>query len=98
VGNTLTLTLAGSNGVPGAARAIIGTLRAANPSDAGYLTMYPGSGSPPTASNLNYTLPPEPSYAISDAVWVGLQDGKASIYVGGLGCTDVVFDLSGSIS
>lgn len=54
-GSATTVRLAGRNGVPANASAVIVNVTAINPSSVGFVTMHPCLAELPTASSLNYT-------------------------------------------
>jgi hypothetical protein len=53
------VTVAGVDGVPADASAVVANVTVAGPSGPGYLTVFPapttGTPTPPTASNVNFT-------------------------------------------
>jgi len=91
-GGTLELAVAGVNGVPANATAVVlnmTTTEATGPES--FLSVYPSGGSLPTVSNLNFTSGPPSTNAVVARVGDG---GKVKIY-NNLGSTDVVADLNG---
>jgi hypothetical protein len=62
-----------------------------NPTQSGFLTVYPSGATPPLASDLNFT----PGQTVPNLVVVKLgPDGKLALY-NLAGSTDVVVDLLG---
>jgi Regulator of chromosome condensation (RCC1) repeat len=55
VNGVIQLQIAGTNGVPAGASGIVMNVTVTQPDGDGWITAYPCSASPPTASNLNYT-------------------------------------------
>ncbi|MCU1391703.1 MAG: hypothetical protein JWM34_131 [Ilumatobacteraceae bacterium] len=90
---TLNLAVAGRGGLPAnTAGSVALNVTVTNPTAAGYLTVYPTGGHPPTASNLNFT----PGQTIANMVIVPVgTSGQVSIY-NSAGNSDVVVDLLGS--
>ncbi len=91
-GGTISLAVAGVNGVPANATAVVlnmTTTQATGPES--FLSVYPSDGTLPTVSNLNFTSGPPSTNAVVARVGT---DGKVKIY-NNLGSTDVVADLNG---
>ncbi|MBO0868296.1 MAG: right-handed parallel beta-helix repeat-containing protein [Micromonosporaceae bacterium] len=90
---TISLTLArGSNGIPArGATAVILSVTVTRPTAGGYLTVYPGLYSPPTASNLNWTS----GATVANLVVVAINGG-VQFYNGSPGTIHIVVDLVGS--
>jgi hypothetical protein len=92
-GGTISVQVAGLDGVPSNVTAAVLNVTVANPSAAGYLTVYPQGSSIPTASNVNYAA----GENTSNRVTVPLSsNGQISIYSSS--STDVVVDVSGYYS
>ncbi len=89
-GQTLTLQVTGLAGVPAAATAVVVNVTATDTTSAGYLTVFP-SGSPPLASNLNWT---EGSTVPNLVIATLNPTGGFSVY-NAHGSTDVVVDVLG---
>jgi hypothetical protein len=88
---TYKLEVARYYGVPARAEAVMLNVVAVYPSSWGWLTIYPGSGSLPLASNLNFTA----GTIVPNAVLSGIgTDGTVAISNAN-GTTDVVADLAG---
>jgi subtilase family serine protease len=90
-GATLTVGVAGSAGVPSAAKAVTLNVTAISPTAAGYLTAWSGTGAPPLSSNVNFaigqvvaTLATTP---VSSAGAVGLFNAS--------GTTNIAVDVEG---
>ena len=89
-GSTLTIDVAGLFTVPADAGAVVLNVTIANPTGAGFLTVFPAGQSLPFASNLNYTA----QQTVPNLVEVGLgPSGQVSLYT--TTQTDVVVDLEG---
>ncbi len=92
-GGTLTLTVAGSFGVPADASAVVLNVTAVSPSGPGFLTAYPTGAGQPLASSLNYVA----GEVVPNLVEVGTgSGGQISIY--SQAKTDVVVDLEGYVA
>ncbi len=90
-GGSMILAIAGANGVPANASAVILNVTAVDERTAGFFTLYPTGAPLPTASNLNWVA----GQTVANLVSVGLStDGKVTIY-NGLGMADAVVDLEG---
>ena len=88
-GSTSTLNIA-CTGVPAGAQAIVGNATiVSSQGQGGYLTLFP-SGSPPNASNLNYS----PGQVVPNSFTVGL-DASRNFRVYAAGATDLIIDVSG---
>ena len=89
-GSTLRLHVSGRVGVPAGADAEVLNLTAVDPTDAGFLTVFPCSAGRPNASNLNYA----PSTNVANAVITKLgTNGDVCIYT--FAATDLVADAAG---
>lgn len=85
------ITVAGINGVPADAKAVVVNITGVTPSYSTYLTAWPTGVTRPTASNLNLT----PGSIIPNLAVVKVgAGGKISIY-NNAGSTDVVVDIVG---
>jgi hypothetical protein len=83
--------LAGVAGIPVGAQAVVLNVTVANPSAAGFLTVYPSDASAPLASNLNFVA----GQTVANLVVVKVSsDGWATFSIGS-GTTDVVADVAG---
>jgi hypothetical protein len=87
-GATLTLTVPG---LPAGTTAVALNVTATNPTSASYLSVYPGGGSRPTASNLNFTA----GETIPNLVLVPLGPGDTVTFYNAAGTVDVIADLVG---
>ena len=72
-GSTRTIQLAGTNGVPADATAVVLSVVAIKPTAAGYLTAFPAGAARPVASSLNFAQ----GQVISNSVTVGLGPSGA---------------------
>jgi hypothetical protein len=92
-GGTLNVKVAGDNGVPVGASAAVLNVSEANPTAAGFLTVYPQGAAQPTAANVNYTA----GQVTGNRVIVPLSaSGGISIFSSA--AADVIVDLSGYFS
>ncbi|MFE6907041.1 hypothetical protein [Streptomyces erythrochromogenes] len=82
-------------GVPKGITAVALNVTVTNPKEAGHLSVFPGGGQTPTASNLNFTA--GQTVANSVIVPVG-PDGRLSVFNGAWAGTDVVVDVVGYYS
>jgi hypothetical protein len=87
-GRTLTLTVPG---LPAGATAVALNVTVTNPTASSYLSVYPGSGSRPTASNLNFTA----GQTIPNLVLVPLGPGNTVTFYNNAGTVNVIADLVG---
>ncbi len=72
--------------------AVVLNVTAVNPTDVGYLTVWPTGAARPSAANLNLN----PGLTLPNLVIAKVgSDGKVSIYSGGLAPTDIVVDVQG---
>ncbi|MFZ4809976.1 MAG: L,D-transpeptidase family protein [Ilumatobacteraceae bacterium] len=99
-GATVTINVTGAPGLPaaGPTRAAVLNVTITGPAGVGYWTVYPGTGSPPNASNLNvderWSLL-GPALAMPNLVTVRVAaDGTVSIFSSAGG--DVIVDMLGS--
>jgi hypothetical protein len=85
------VTVAGVGGVPVGAGAVVMNVTATEPTQAGYITVYPTGTQHPTASNLNFV----PGQNIANLVTAKIgANGQVSIY-NFAGDTQVLFDVVG---
>jgi hypothetical protein len=90
-GSIVEVPVAGRAGVPGDATAVTLNVTATDADIAGYLTVWPCAGAPPTASNVNY-----PAHTpVPNAVTVALSD-RGSVCVFTERRAQVVVDVFGS--
>ncbi|EQD68479.1 domain-containing protein-like protein, partial [mine drainage metagenome] len=89
----LTINVAGLGTIPDTATAVVVNLTAISPKGSGYLTAYPPSTSPPTASNLNFAT----SEVVSNEAAVELS-GSGTMDLVSNASTDVVVDVAGYFS
>jgi hypothetical protein len=88
----LTLSIPTVDGVPAAdMSAVVMNVTVTSPTKGGNLTVYPGAGSAPTVSNLNFS----PGETVPNLVTVQVSDGQVSFYNNSGGTVDVVADLEG---
>ncbi|MEU4727342.1 hypothetical protein [Streptomyces sp. NPDC023588] len=92
---TFSTQISGLRGVPQGIKAVALNVTVTNPKQAGHLSVFPGGGPIPTASNLNFTA--GQTVANSVIVPVG-SDGKISVFNGAWSATDVVVDVVGYYS
>lgn len=90
-GTTQTWTIAGSNGVPGNAVALIGNLTATAYAVAGYLAIFPGGTAWPGNSTVNFS-PASSAWANAFVVLFG-TGGTVSVYMGAT--SHVIIDVTG---
>ncbi len=94
-GGTLNVQVAGANGVPAGAIAVVVNLTVVNPAAAGYLSAYPlGSPPVPASSNVNFTA----GQTVPNRAIVALSSGgttPGSLTISSSAATDVVIDVSG---
>ncbi|MFD7257846.1 hypothetical protein [Streptomyces sp. NPDC059874] len=93
---SFTTQIAGLRGVPNGISAVALNVTVTNPTSNGYLTVLPGGGAIPNASNLNF----HGGQTIANSVIVPVSaDGKITVFNGTWnGATDVVIDVVGSYS
>ena len=90
-GSTRQIPIAGTNGVPADATAVVLSVVAVKPTAAGYLTAFPAGAARPVASSLNFA----PGQIISNSVTVGLGPNGAIGLFNYAGSTNVVVDIAG---
>jgi hypothetical protein len=88
--STMTVQVAGLAGVPVGAVAAVLNVTATNTTQTGYLTVFP-SGTPPTASNLNWPA----GATVANLVVSDLSSSGAVTIYNYAGTTDVVIDVMG---
>ncbi len=89
-GGSLNLQIAGVNGVPAGATAVVVNVTAVDQSAGGFFTVYPTGLLRPLASNLNFSA----HETVPNLVTVGLGGGSITIY-NGVGTANAVIDLEG---
>lgn len=77
--------------MPAGASAVVLNVTATDTTSFGYLTVYPGPGSPPGSSNLNWA----PGQTVPNRVTVALAPGGTVSIYNFSGSADVVVDLNG---
>ena len=93
-GGEVSLTIAGANGVPGNATAVVLNVTAINPSAGGFVTVYPNGVTRPEASNLNFVA----GDVVPNLVIVGIgSQGKVNLF-NFLGTIDLAADIVGYYS
>jgi hypothetical protein len=103
-GTGLTVDIPASANIPATASAVVVNVTAISPTAAGFLTVYPGGGTLPTAANVTFTT----GQTVGDNVTVGLGPDAATsstqsftVYNGpstGGGSVDFTADVSGYYS
>ena len=94
-GRTLTATVAGRNGIPSTATAVVLNVTAVSPTASTYVTVYPAGGARPTASNLNVVGGQSPA---PNLVTVPLGSGGAVTVYNNAGSVHLVADVAGYYS
>jgi hypothetical protein len=89
-GGVIALHIAGDHGVPADATAAVLNVTATQPTDPGYLTVYPCGTPPPLASNVNYVA----GQTVPNLVVVKIGDG-GNVCINSSATAHVVADLSG---
>ncbi len=91
-GGTLDLTVAGRGGLPASGVGSVAlNVTATEPGAAGYITVWPGAASRPTASNLNFI----PGETVAGLVMVAVgTDGKVELYNGSAASIQLIADVS----
>ncbi|MCU1393209.1 MAG: hypothetical protein JWM34_1637 [Ilumatobacteraceae bacterium] len=90
---TYELTVGGQAGVPSDATAVVLNVTAADPTAAGFITVYPCGSPVPLASNVNYRAGVDSANAVTTALGAG---GKVCFYT--QATIDLVVDLDGAYS
>ena len=90
---TTAVQIRGAGGVPTTGvSAVAINVTAVNPTDGGYLTVWPSDRARPTASNLNFAA----GQTVPNLVVVPVgSDGKINIFNGSFGTVDVIVDVAG---
>ncbi|MFD3938442.1 hypothetical protein ACFWSF_05055 [Streptomyces sp. NPDC058611] len=87
--------ISGLRGVPAGVKAVALNVTVTDPKGLGHLTVFPGGGTLPNASNLNFTA----GQTIANSVIVPVgSDGRISVFNGAWAPTDVVVDVVGFYS
>ena len=89
-GRSVSVPIAGANAVPANATAAILNVTATNTTSASFFTVFPGTGTQPLASDLNWIA----GWTVPNLAVVKLGAGSASIY-NGAGSADAVVDAFG---
>ncbi|CAM5547418.1 hypothetical protein SAVIM338S_04406 [Streptomyces avidinii] len=90
-GGTVTLTVAGANGIPASGvTAVVLNVTATDPTVASYVSVFPSGTTRSSASNLNFTA----GQTIPNLVIVPVVDGKVSFYNND-GSVDLIADVTG---
>ena len=88
----LTLSIPTVDGVPAAdMSAVVMNVTVTSPTKSGNLTVYPGTGSAPTVSNLNFSV----GETVPNLVTVQVSDGQVTFANNSSGTVGVVADLEG---
>jgi hypothetical protein len=91
-GGSVTLTVAGANGIPSGIKAVFLNVTVTGATGTGYLTVYPDGVTLPTASNVNWNA----GQTIPNAVLVSVgSDGKVVFHNTSGGTVHVVADVFG---
>jgi len=89
---TLTLPIPTTSGVPAASMsAVVMNVTVTKPVRSGYLTVYPGSGSAPGVSSLNFSA----GETVPNLVTVQVKNGEVSFHNSSGGSVEVIADLEG---
>ena len=89
-GATYTLPLAGRVGLPGQLAAAVLNVTVADPTEAGFVTVFPCGATPPTASNVNYTR----GQTVPNAV-IAAPDAGGAVCLFSKAATHLIVDVSG---
>ncbi|MFJ3900457.1 N-acetylmuramoyl-L-alanine amidase [Streptomyces sp. NPDC090025] len=90
-GGVVSLAVAGTQGVPAGATAVVLNVTATGPTSGGFVSVYPGGTVRSSASNLNFTA----GLTIPNLVIVPVgKDGKVNFY-NHLGSVDLLADITG---
>jgi hypothetical protein len=90
-GTTRLVPIAGSNGVPSTAIAVVLNVTATEPSTGGFLTVWPSGRSQPSTSNLNFLA----NETVPNMVAVGVGPDGAIDVANAFGLTHVIVDVMG---
>jgi hypothetical protein len=88
-----TVVVAGNNGVPATATAVVVNVTATNVTAVSYFTVFPTSATQPIVSNLNWT----PGHIVQNLVTVPLGTGGSISVYNNQGSADLVIDLEGFV-
>ena len=91
--NPRTLSIAGANGIPAAAKAITGNLTVVGQTRAGYLSITPDPDANPDTSTLNFPLGDTRANGVS--VPLNLNGDLSIVYKASGGTTHVILDVTG---
>ena len=91
---TLTLAIAGHNGVPADATAVVLNVTATNTTASSYLTVFSDNTTRPLASNLNWTA----GMTVPNLVEIPIGSGGGINFFNAAGSADVIADLEGYVS
>ena len=86
-----TLLVAGTNGIPADATAVVINIAATDPDAESFLTAYPTGTAPPNASNLNFGF----GQTIANLATVRVGTGGTITFANAVGSTNVVVDVVG---
>jgi hypothetical protein len=90
-GGVLPITVTGVGPVPSGTTAVVLNVTVTGPTSAGYLTVFPGDVSPPTASNLNFV----PNETVPNLVVVRVPASGEIDFLNSGGNTHVIADVVG---
>ena len=90
-GSDVVVQVAGRDGVPANAEAVVANVTAVTPTGGGYLTAYADGQSMPTTSSVNYSA----GQTVPNLVTSEVTDGKIRIHVAGSGTVHLIVDLQG---
>ena len=91
-GGSLVVDVTGSSGVPSAGvTAVVMNVTVTEPTAAGYLTVHPGDGAVPLASNLNFSA----GQTVANLVTVQVPDDGLVSFFNAVGTTHVIADVVG---
>jgi hypothetical protein len=90
-GGTLMLPIAGQNGVPATAKAVVLNVTVTNSTAPSFLTVWPDGATQPLASDLNYLA----GMTVPNLVVVEVGTSGAVDFYNGVGSTDVIVDIVG---
>ncbi|MEU3772986.1 PKD domain-containing protein [Streptomyces sp. NPDC032472] len=84
--------IAGNGGIPKGVTAVALNVTVTNTGSAGHVTVFPGGGTRPTTSNLNF----EANQSVPNMVIVPVgKDGTVELYNGGWESVDLIADITG---
>ena len=90
-GATMVLTIAGQNGIPSTATAVVMNVTVTDATAGSYLTVFPDGATRPTASDLNYTA----GLTVPNLVVVKVGTNGQVDFFNAVGSTDVIVDVVG---